>query len=65
MMQMFKYPHGEGECRCRIDYDGPVTGHCPTLLPRDLLLTPRLSRFAVTSLLSQTCTRMGGLHHGD
>ena len=67
MMQMFKYPHGEGECRCRcrIDYDGPVTGHCPTLLPRDLFSTPKLSRFAITTLLSQTCTRMGGRHHGD
>ncbi|MCS2156094.1 hypothetical protein MUU48_03955 [Scandinavium sp. H11S7] len=65
MMQMFKYSHGEGERRCRIDYDGPVSGYCPTFSPLLTRLTPRLSRFATTTTLSQTWTRMGGLRHGD
>ena len=66
MMQMFKYPHGEGECRARIDYDGPAQGQRPTFTPFTSRLLPRLSRFALTTtLLSQTCTRVGGLRHGD
>ncbi len=65
MMQMFKYPHGEGECRCRIDYDGPAQGHCPTFTPLTSRLPPRLSRFATTMISPQTRTRMGGLRHGD
>jgi hypothetical protein len=65
MMQMFKYPHGEGERRCRIDYDGPASGTCPTFSPLLTRLTPRLSRFATTTTSSQTWTRMGGLRDGD
>lgn len=63
MMQMFKYPHGE--CRCRSEYDGPVIGDYPMLTPLMTRLTPRLSRFAITTTSSQTWTRMGGLRHGD
>ena len=72
MMQMFKYPHGEGECRCRVDYDGPAAFRSSirpalTLLTTPLItrFTPRLNRFARTMTLTQTCTRMGGLRHGD
>lgn len=65
MMQMFKYPHGEGECRCRIDYDGPVHDHGPIFIPLDPRLTPSLSRFAITTISSQTSACMGGQGHGD
>lgn len=65
MMQMFKYPHGEGECRCHIDYDGPANGHGPIFTLLDPHLTPSLSRFAITTILSQTSTCMGGPGHGD
>lgn len=65
MMQMFKYPHGEGECRCRSDYDGPANSYNPTLTPLTPRRTPRLRRFALTTTSSQTWTRMGGLRHGD
>lgn len=65
MMQMFKYPHGEGESRCRVEYDGPVTRHSPTFTPQHPRLTPRLSRFAISTILSQICICMGGLRHGD
>ncbi|NIF46785.1 hypothetical protein F3J28_03245 [Enterobacter sp. Ap-1006] len=64
-MQMFKYPHGEGERCCRIDNDGPVACVKPIAVPRQLRLTPRLSRFARTNNVSQTCIRVGGHRHGD
>ncbi|MCT4707074.1 hypothetical protein MUA04_20655 [Enterobacteriaceae bacterium H11S18] len=65
MMQMFKYPHGEGECRSRIDYDGPVVERSPIFILLDPRLTPSLSRFAKTTISLQTSTCMGGLCDGD
>lgn len=62
MMQMFKYPQGEGGRSGRIDASQlPLTG--PSY-PFYLCLTPLLSRFVTRTLGPQTVNSKGGMGDG-
>lgn len=61
MMQMFKYPQGEGGLFGRIDANLP-----PFIGPSYpfIYALPLLSRFVTRSLCPQTVVGMGGMRHG-
>ncbi len=62
MMQIFKYPQGEGGLFGRIGCQ--LTAVHRSVLPFYLCLTPLLSRFVTRSLCPQTVVGMGGMRHG-
>ncbi|CAH6133997.1 hypothetical protein AN2340V1_3285 [Klebsiella variicola] len=62
MMQMFKYPQGEGGRSGRMESQ-PATAH-RSVLPFYLCLTPLLSRFVTRTLGPQTVNSKGGMGDG-
>lgn len=65
MMQMFKYPQGEGGRSGRSGRIGcqPATAY-RSVLPFYLCLTPLLSRFVTRTLGPQTVNSKGGMGDG-
>lgn len=66
MMQMFKYPQGEGghEGRNACRKQAELTAARRYVLTDYLCLTPLLSRFVTRSLCPQTHVYMGGDNYG-
>ena len=62
MMQMFKYPQGEGGRHGRMEY--AATAARRFFLPFDLPLTPLRSRLVSRSLRPQAQACSGGNGHG-
>ena len=62
MMQMFKYPQGEGGLFGRIGCQ--LTAVHRSVLPFYLRLTPLLSRFVTRTLGPQTVNSKGGMGDG-
>ena len=62
MMQMFKYPQGEGGLFGRIVCQ--LTAVHRSVLPFYLRLTPLLSRFVTRTLGPQTVNSKGGMGDG-
>lgn len=62
MMQMFKYPQGEGGqigCRC----EEMLSVNCRNMFTRYLRCSPLRSRFVLRSMYPQTRVSMGGNGH--
>ncbi len=63
MMQMFKYPHGEGGCLSRCEC-GPLPHRERFFTPDLTRFTPLLSRCVLRKQRTQTTAGKGGKGHG-